>query len=57
MDGASPSGFTDTPIGTAVGDYAVGTKYTGMGGTAYAPTVKVVPEIRQLPTDTPTKDI
>ena len=42
MNGSSPSGFTDTPIGTGVGEFATGTKYTGMGGTVYAPTPKVV---------------
>tara|TARA_B110000285_G_C15104614_1_gene607178 strand:+ start:1829 stop:1957 length:129 start_codon:yes stop_codon:yes gene_type:complete len=35
MDGSSPSGFTDTPVGTGVGQFAAGTAYTSMATNAY----------------------
>ena len=38
MDGKTPSGFTDTPTGTGVGEFAPGTKYTKMADPVYTNT-------------------
>ena len=58
MNGQSPSGFTDTPVGTGVGQFATGTKYTQM---VVAPTYAVTkPTVTQYLPDRkeiPTKDI
>jgi hypothetical protein len=42
MDGSSPSGFTDTPVGTGVGQFATGTHYTSMATNDYPVVVPVV---------------
>ena len=49
MNGESPSGFTDTPIGTGVGQFATGTKYTRMANIIYPVTPSTTPAILPIP--------
>ena len=42
MDGQTPSGFTDTPVGTGVGQFPAGTQYVKMADPVYPITTTVV---------------
>jgi len=57
MDGSAPSGFTDTPVGTGVGQFATGTRYMNMGPKDYTVTPTAVEVYRQLITTQNAEDI